>query len=359
MHTEVVILTEKIQDEQIKKLAYLFGVKTKTPCEIDIAPGEETKVMIRSFSADDLKGSINLLNELVSKVNQHEANPKYNSEPLEIIGNKEDIDFERDDNLMQSDLVSFSPTMGNYALMGDSLKVYQYIEKRMTKYATELNAIPFQSEPLWKKSAAPKIGYGGCSNFPMQLSDENKESYFYVQNAVCTNIYAHLENQILKDKKIFKTKGTCCRNEGSSHRHFEYMNAFTMSEVVMLGSKKECEEFRSKSLEYAKSIIKDLQLSAEIVEANDPFFMEGGKTNGYELPEIAKYEVRAFKDSDRSLSCMSLNLHGTFFGEGMNITNQNGEKIWSSCFAMGLERLTWAFLLQHGTNSKNWPKLDE
>ena len=359
MHTEVITLKENIQEEQIQKLAYLFGIKVKTPCEIDIARGEDTKVMIRSFSKGDLTNSILLINNLVAKIIQSERITKYNTVPIHIIGKQTDVKYTSDQDLLNSNLISFSPTMGNYALIGDSLKIYQYIENKMKNYAKKLNATLFQCEPLWKKTSTSKIGYGACSNFLMQLSDDRKESYFFVQNAVCTNIYAHLENQTLTEKRIYKTKGVCSRNEGSSHRHFEYMNAFTMSEIVMLGNKDECEDFRNNALEYAKNIIKDLKLSAEIVEANDPFFMEGGKNKGYELPDIAKYEVRAFKNREKSLSCMSLNLHGTFFGEGMNIKNKDGRKIWSSCFAMGLERLTWAFLLQHGPDSQNWPKLDE
>jgi hypothetical protein len=133
---------------------------------------------------------------------------------------------------------------------------------------------------------------------------------------------------------------------------------FTIREIVFMGSREFVLASRRRFMDATFTLIEALQLQATCEVANDPFFCDdetAGKILSQRLLEL-KYELRLGIGDGKSIAAGSFNFHDTFFSERFDITRGDGELSRSGCIGFGLERLVYAFLCQHGTDSAGWPE---
>ncbi|ETI96508.1 MAG: hypothetical protein Q606_CBAC00062G0024, partial [Intestinibacter bartlettii DORA_8_9] len=97
------------------------------------------------------------------------------------------------------------------------------------------------------------------------------------------------------------------------------------------------------------------KLNGKIDTANDSFFASNyKKLKLFQMLGDSKQEFKLWlPDSDSYISASSSNVHRTHFTKERNIRNEHGY-CQSSCFAFGLERLTYALLSQKGLDVKLW-----
>jgi len=175
--------------------------------------------------------------------------------------------------------------------------------------------------------------------------------------AVCYHVYAGLAGSILDAPRLVTAQGACWRHE-SSHRPLERGWAFTMREIVCLGSMNEARAFLVRTMDRVWELMRALGLQGAVEVANDPFFAPAARAKQLlqQLMEL-KHELLLPIDPRRRIAATSFNLHGSFFGDAFDITLPSGEPVTTACVAFGIERWLLAFLVQHGPDAARWPSL--
>lgn len=177
--------------------------------------------------------------------------------------------------------------------------------------------------------------------------------------ALCYHVFERFAGQCLAATRIVTLAGTCWRHEGASLCALERQWAFTMREVVCVGSAADVEDFRQRGMRLAGALALRLDLDAGFLVATDPFFAPTarGKTIVQRVKGL-KHELALPIGSERSTAAASFNNHEEFFGEAFGITLASGGPASSGCVAFGLERWLLAFLVAHGIDADAWPSLD-
>ena len=172
--------------------------------------------------------------------------------------------------------------------------------------------------------------------------------------AVCYHVYLHLRNSVLKQDLMITTAGRNYRYEGQNAFLLERLWDFSAREIVFIGSPDFVRNTRSLLIEESQRILAEFELDGHIENCNDALFLRGD-SHKFDLDPNPKYELRLklpYKDSH--FSCGSFNVHGNIFGLRNNITNPQGDYLWSGCVAFGLERWAWAIIAQHGIDTTKW-----
>src|SRR6266850_3449915 len=141
----------------------------------------------------------------------------------------------------------------------------------------------------------------------------------------------------------------CWRHEGGRHAALERGWAFTMRELVCLGTDKDVRQFLERSIARVSELASELDLSATVIEATDPFFAPAARGKAL-LQKVKglKRELTMPIAPDRDLAVSSFNLHETFFGDAFDIRLADGRPATTGCLAFGIERWVLAFLVRHG-----------
>jgi seryl-tRNA synthetase len=175
--------------------------------------------------------------------------------------------------------------------------------------------------------------------------------------AECFHTFDFYENKDLSEDKIISCVGRCFRNELGET--FQRTWDFTMYELVFIGSKEFVIKHRKDSLKKVMALVKKLKLNVAVEDAKDLFFLNLERTDAfetYDLERDSKYELNASLPHNKErLAISSFNVHGTFFGDKLNITYKRNPG-YSGCTAFGLERWIYAFISQHGMDVKQWPE---
>jgi len=177
--------------------------------------------------------------------------------------------------------------------------------------------------------------------------------------ALCYHVYALNAHRTLgTGPTLVSTQGTCWRREARFDA-LERAWAFTMLEVVCLGTTEEVESFRSGWIDKVKALAEQLELEPRVEPATDPFFAPTAR--GRELVQ----RLKGLKDElllpigdGHRIAAASFNHHETFFGSAFDIRLGDGTPARSGCVAFGLERWLLAFLVAHGPDPRGWPALE-
>ena len=173
--------------------------------------------------------------------------------------------------------------------------------------------------------------------------------------AVCYHTYAALAGQVVPEVRIMTAQGTCWRHEGGDLATLERGWAFTMREVVCIGTPAEVESFRQRGITRALELAQRLGISAEIREAADPFYAPTARGKALlQRVKGLKHEL-ILPIGDREIAAASFNNHEAFFGTAFDIRTADDAPAASGCIAFGVERWVLAFLAAHGTESEHWP----
>lgn len=352
--TRIEKLSEKLSILEIKKVMYLYNAgEHGTDVEIDEWDG--STVMYKGENVDAINSDkeilIRIIDEIVAKRTSNNKKESFKKE--DFIINK-DRTYKRPYDILAS--ASFNQyDTGRLYITGHAAKLLNIIDQYILKFAADENAEEFYSEPLWHQSELERFGYSGDNDNLLKIN--NIKDVFW-QNAVCDSIWESLENTTIKGFKVYSSIGICSRTEKNQTFFFERMNSFHMREIVAVGNKEEIINFRKRAIDFAINLAKEIEINFSLEEANDPFFIENlnkfGETS-YNLPDVIKIEFRPHLYDDKSLACASFNIHGDFFSKNFKYKSANGEELWTSCAAFGLERWLWAIFIQHGMDMEKWP----
>lgn len=178
--------------------------------------------------------------------------------------------------------------------------------------------------------------------------------------AVCYHVYAALASDVIDSPKIVTAQSECWRHENQRHGTLERAWAFTMREVVFIGSDDDARDFLARSIERVIDFARSLDLAPAVAVATDPFFAPAGRAKVMlqRIKELKRELLLPLNRSDR-IAAASFNLHDTFFGEAFDIRLRNGKAATSACVAFGLERWVLAWLVRYGPDSARWPSVME
>jgi seryl-tRNA synthetase len=167
--------------------------------------------------------------------------------------------------------------------------------------------------------------------------------------AACYHLYHVHQGQALTAPLYLTTRNTCFRAE----THYEPLRrqwAFTMREIVCLGSPDTVAAFLAQARGLADSLLRVIDIPVEWPAATDPFFRPERN------PQYLMQRVSPSKNEATygTLAIGSANLHHDHFGEAFGIS-LDGRPVHSACLAFGIERWLWAILDRYGADPGNWP----
>lgn len=273
---------------------------------------------------------------------------------------------------------------GSYGYSGIFLKVYEYFSRKVDEYGrsafpdSERHALPV----LYPAEGYEKGGY--FNNFPhfimfqtimksdMAVLDRfardgtSDPSIFeematpanVLRHAACAPIYGFMENKVLADGegRTFLVQGQCFRNEAKNAKELSRLNEFLMKEYVFVGDPGYCSERVERAHRIWDYWSDVFGVNCKVDTANDSFFASNYKMlSFFQLLGDSKQEFKwLLPFSGEYLSCSSVNIHRTHFTKPYNIRQADGSLCCSSCFAFGIERLSYALLAQKGLDPDKW-----
>jgi seryl-tRNA synthetase len=152
--------------------------------------------------------------------------------------------------------------------------------------------------------------------------------------------------------------GRCYRNENDDAHPVERLRAFTMREIIGIGTESFVESMRRDLMDRVGKWVVELELDGFIETASDPFFTNEarGRRLMQQLQPL-KYELQLRVSGDgRTVAAASFNHHRDHFTKAFSIRLENGEPANSGCVAFGWERWIIAFVAQHGADEEHWPE---
>jgi hypothetical protein len=171
--------------------------------------------------------------------------------------------------------------------------------------------------------------------------------------AACFQVYGALQDRALDAPHVATVCCTCHRNEASV-AWLRRQRAFSMRELVCVGTGEEVRAFLARNRARAEGFARALGLDVRWEAATDPFFESA--TDARHLAQRLdppKHELRLHGE----LALCSVNDHRDFFGEGFGIV-RGGQPAHSGCVAFGLERWLYALVEAFGPDCRAWPVLD-
>lgn len=276
-------------------------------------------------------------------------------------------------------------TDGAYAYMGLFLQVYRYFCRKIDEFGKKhFNGIQefeesvlypvkeyetghyFESFPhhimfqTTMKSDAElleRFSKNGTNDSTIFSNDNMKRPENVVRHAACVPIYPMLKDAYIPadSPKYYLISGKCFRNEGANVYELARLNEFYMKEFVCIGTLEQTLDMIKSARALWEEWIDTFNLNCTIETANDSFFASNyKKLKIFQILGDSKQEFRVYiPDGDFFCAVSSSNVHRTHFTKTYNIHNDNSF-CQSSCFAFGIERLSYALLSQKGVDIDKW-----
>lgn len=166
--------------------------------------------------------------------------------------------------------------------------------------------------------------------------------------AVCYHVYDALAGTALRAPRIVTAEGCCWRHEGDRFAPLARGWAFTMRELVYIGTEEQCAAFRDRGVAIARAVADALALPTELAQAEDPFFAPTARGRALlQRFKSLKHELLLPIGDGAAIAAASFNLHERFFGEAFDIRLPGGEPAHTACVAFGLERWLLASVVAH------------
>lgn len=154
--------------------------------------------------------------------------------------------------------------------------------------------------------------------------------------AVCYHTYAQFAGSTTTRGLAVTARGRCVRAELQTEAGVRQLE-FEMREIVLLGRA----DWVDARVEFLKAAVGQLAGGAGLAgvwePAEDPFFLPAaaGKAMMQRLLQ-SKLEYRLSRPEGVAL--ISVNRHGTFFGDRFAIATSGGQAVTTACVAIGLDR---------------------
>jgi hypothetical protein len=178
-----------------------------------------------------------------------------------------------------------------------------------------------------------------------------------LRHAACVPIYPLLEGKNIDpdSPRIFLVSGKCFRNEGHNVFELARLKEFYMKEYVFVGTREQTHDYVEKARELWNYWIEKFGLNCKLETANDSFFASNyKKLKIFQILGDSKQEFKVWLPASKIYCAVSSsNIHRTHFTKAHDIKNGNAY-CQSSCFAFGIERLSYALLSQKGLDVSKW-----
>lgn len=266
---------------------------------------------------------------------------------------------------------------GQSALHGDLLDRFRQIDLMFVRITESFRATDIALPPLISVHQLQKIDY--FSSFPHLFTaavaldpDEANLRLFkatagessrglqltglapvseVLTPAACYPLYIQLEGTAVAPSAIFTTRANCFRRE-KEYVPLKRQWAFTMREIICIGSETEVRAFLDSSKAMLNRLFAKLSLEVSWEQATDPFF-DPATNPRYVMQRVDPVKFEMIRSG---LSIGSVNFHRQYFGEAFKIEHDGGPA-FSGCVAFGLERWLGALLDQFGSDVHRWPDL--
>ncbi len=174
-------------------------------------------------------------------------------------------------------------------------------------------------------------------------------------SAACQNVYPLLVGTPIPPQGlVYEVQAYCFRHEPSDD--LARMLSFRQHEFVFLGTEHDAREHAELWRSRFGDLLDGLDISYEVVIANDPFFGRMGRLLAEsQRQKSLKYEFVVPITSEVPHSIGSANFHEDHFGTSFGLSMFDGSVAHSSCVGFGLERVALALLFRHGVDSATWP----
>ena len=231
-------------------------------------------------------------------------------------------------------------------------------------FATLARAEYFASFPHWltlashlrdEEDALCRVAERGE---PAVLREASAPPQIALNPAVCYHVYSALADTVIDSVRLVTAQSECWRHEGSRHATLERGWAFTMREIVCIGSDGDARAFLERYTDRVTALARTLDLDPTVAPATDPFFAPSARAKHVlqRLKEL-KRELLLPVSASSTIAASSFNLHDTFFGEAFDIRLSNGRPATTACVAFGLERWLLAFLVRYGPDAASWLRI--
>ncbi len=174
-------------------------------------------------------------------------------------------------------------------------------------------------------------------------------------SAACHPAYSMLTGELPSEGRLLDVYGYCFRHEPAIDP--ARMQAFRMHEFVYVGDPEGALAHRDSWIERGLEVLGELELTAEPVIANDPFFGRAGRilaANQRDDNLKTELVVRIYGDLDEGTAVVSSNCHREHFGENFGIRTADGDVAHSACVGFGMERIALAMFARHGLDVDSW-----
>jgi seryl-tRNA synthetase len=267
---------------------------------------------------------------------------------------------------------------GQVTLSGPLLRLERDLDTLFLAWAAALGAVEYRFPPVIAARELARIDYFASfphlATFPVSLPAEDAAIRTFtaahaacreddalpigavapvravLTPAACYPVYVHLQERVLDAVTYVSTRGTCFRRE-SHYAPFARQWAFSMREIVCLGTRDEVVAFVERARASIDMVTAAIDLPVAWQDATDSFFA---------APPNSRQRVRRLAPTKREivfdgrLALGSVNMHGRRFGEAFHITREC-RPAFSACVAFGLERWMLAVLECFGPRPDQWP----
>ncbi|TDT81853.1 hypothetical protein DFO47_103511 [Arthrobacter sp. AG258] len=176
-----------------------------------------------------------------------------------------------------------------------------------------------------------------------------------LRTALCFSAYIEHADEIVGERLLLTTSGTCFRHEAPWRLSPTRLTAFEMREIIFVGAPEWVEAQRQTWLQATWQLFCTLGLEGHIVSATDPFYYaEDRQISRYQQLTRAKYELVARADGGE-VAIASFNNVREGLARSYGLQSPSDSGIHSGCAAFGLDR--WAFVLteRYGADCERWP----
>ena len=178
---------------------------------------------------------------------------------------------------------------------------------------------------------------------------------------MCFHTYHQLTNESMPmdSSRVITARGKSFRFESKYQKGLERLWDFTIRETLCIGNNEYVRATLQRFMEMALEIIEENGLSGRCEVASDSFFGDPRSPEKVMSQVVveSKFELRLDVGASESIAVGSFNYIDDFLCRKFDIGFVDGTPARSGCIGFGLERLTYAFLCQYGTDESKWPRM--
>ncbi len=185
--------------------------------------------------------------------------------------------------------------------------------------------------------------------------------------AQCPPLYWFFHKKLLPDEdlplKFYDNSGVSYRWEGGGLHGLERDSEFHRIEIVWIGTKEQNMEIQKQLLERYRYIFNEvLEIEWRMARVTPWYMQQADQFQGEETELAGTIDFEAWlpwrggREESEWLEFQNLTIAGTKFSDAWKFRTRKGEKVWTGCSGIGLERWMVVLLSQKGIDPSKWPE---